>query len=84
MSIQQQPAYPGKRGWWAAFKLFLHSPESGPFVKTIVPLFAAGLPVNMFDDLVPLVGQLDDPVLPLNALSAVWLIWKVNKYRRIR
>ncbi|HEX8182542.1 MAG TPA: hypothetical protein VF575_02980 [Candidatus Saccharimonadales bacterium] len=92
-SYAQQP--PRKRawweGWWEAFKLFLKSPDSGPFIKLmVVPArvfvtsVAAYLPVNVANDvLFPFAGMADDVVMPINFLSAVWLVYKVNKYRKV-
>lgn len=49
------------------------------FIWRLISTIALFLPVNVFDDAVPILGQVDDPILPFNILATI--IWVVIKLR---
>ena len=76
-----QPPSAGKqpvlRSWPKAFLAFLRDQRASIILKLI---FGFG-PLTILDDIIPGIGQLDDPLIPLWLIVVVVVFFKVRAYR---
>lgn len=68
---------PALRSWPRAFLAFLRDQRASILLKLI---FGFG-PLTLLDDIVPGIGQLDDPLIPVWLIVVVVVFFKVRKYR---
>jgi hypothetical protein len=72
------PSNPRKRSWSEAFGLFLNAEGLGLLPKIILRIVpAAYIPFGILNDATG-IGVVDDP---LTIGFALYVIWRVNKYR---
>jgi hypothetical protein len=80
------------RTWREAYKAYRDSPFEKAlltkFVRGTTTAAAAWLPVNLADEVIPLIGMMDDPVLPANlaalGIRVMYTFVRVNHYRKVR
>ena len=70
------------RSWAEAYRAYKANPREGHFVKIATKVLSIWLPFNVVDDVIPVFGQLDDPLLPATAGFIVYTLWRVNRYRK--
>lgn len=72
---QQQTSI--QRSWSEAFMLFLRDQHASTILK-----FALGLgPITILDDIIPGIGLLDNPYIPIWVTVVIVVIFKVRSYR---
>ncbi|HEX8182543.1 MAG TPA: hypothetical protein VF575_02985 [Candidatus Saccharimonadales bacterium] len=68
---------PAQRSWSEAFMLFLRDRQVSIILK-----FAFGLgPITILDDIIPGIGLLDNPLIPVWLIVVVVVFFKVRSYR---
>jgi hypothetical protein len=70
---------PTRRTWPQAFMAFMRDHRASLFLK-----WAFGLgPITILDDLVPGIGLIDNPLIPVWLIVVVVVFFRVRSYRNI-
>lgn len=76
---------PIKRTWREAYHLYKANPNEKMLIAKLGKWSAIFFGINIFDEAIPILGQLDDPIGPLQLGSAAvfgaFTLWRVSKYR---
>lgn len=77
--------HPRVRPWGQSLVIFTKSGGNLTQIWRIFTAATAGYaPLNVLNDLAPIVGQIDDPLLPVNVVAAVYVlckVWRIRHYK---
>jgi hypothetical protein len=70
-----------KLSWGQGFKEWLKDPGENRFKSALLKVVFFGGSVTVFDDLIPFIGQLDNPAIPAWLVVVAYGVYKINKHR---